>query len=60
MTRADAILTLLHISEEDLKHTELYQLRDILGSLRCVTRQIEHEIFQREIEASKHEELLLQ
>ena len=59
MTNTDAVLTLLHISNEDLQQKDLTQLQNWLGSLRCVTRQIEREIVHREIKTD-HQELILQ
>ena len=49
MDKTDAVITLLHISDEDLRRLNLSELKDLLGSLNCVTRQIGREIVKREI-----------
>ena len=53
MSKTEAVLTLLHIGDEDLKKMDSPRLQDILGSLRCVTRQFEREIMQRETHPSE-------
>lgn len=52
----DAVLTLLHVSNDDLENLELHQVQDLLGALRCVTRQLEKEVVKREVH---HTELSL-
>ncbi len=58
MTTTEAAITLLHLSDKDLKRIGLPQLKNFLGMLRCVTRQLEREIIHREIQRQEHESIL--
>ena len=54
MERLDALLSILHITDQELARMNSNELRDWLGSLRCVTRQIEREIVHRDFQELVH------
>lgn len=50
MKKAEAFFTILRISHQDLVGSDTHDLRDMLNSLRRVSRLIEREINRRDIE----------
>lgn len=50
MTKSEAISTLMQVTDEELSGLDTDRLKDILGSLRYVTRQVEREVIRREFE----------
>ena len=50
MTKSEAISTLMQVTDEELTGLDTERLKDILGSLRYVIRQVEREVIRREVE----------
>ena len=50
MDRIDALLNILHITDQEISRMESEELRDWLGALRSVTRQIEREVVHRDFQ----------
>ena len=50
MDRIDALLNILHITDQEISRMDSEELRDWLGALRSVTRQIEREVVHRDFQ----------
>jgi len=48
MTKSEAISTLMQVKDEELAGLDTEHLKDVLGSLRYVIRQVEREVIRRE------------